>query len=255
MPNNPDEIVDLVPLEAASELEGDEWPAVLETFLGSKIERENTRRAYRRHLQALSTWCKAEGVRTPAALSAALLSRYRAELLAGDVGAATRSQAIAAIRSFVRWARAFAPHLPSSDILREVFAMPRGKVERPYSILTPAEIGELLDAAETDGPKSFALVALMLGAGLRLSETTALEIRSLIESDRGELLAHVDGKGGKSRTVPLGVTDRPYAAIRWSAQSGHPMVGIIRPPDDRHNPATRWSAQSGHLASQGSRPS
>ncbi len=204
MPATPDQVLDLVPLEAAGELESDEWRPVLETFLSSKIERDNTRRAYRRHLQAFSTWCKAQGVWTPAALSAALLGRYRAELLAGDVGPATRSQAIATIRSFVRWVRAFAPHLPGSDILREVFALPRAKVERPYSILTPAEAGALLDAAEADGAKSFALVALMLGAGLRVSETTALEIHSLIESDRGELLTHVDGKGGKSRTVPLG---------------------------------------------------
>ena len=35
------------------------------------------------------------------------------------------------------------------------------------------------------------------------------------------------------------VIDRPYAAIRWSAQSGHPIVGSIRPPDGRPNPATR----------------
>ncbi|MCP3960502.1 MAG: tyrosine-type recombinase/integrase [bacterium] len=221
MPDTPNEVLDLAPLEAAGKLEGDEWPAVLETFLGSKIERENTRRAYRRHLEALATWCKAEGVRTPAALSTALLGRYRAELLAGDVGPATCSQAIAAIRSFVRWARVFAPHLPGSDVLREVFALPRAKVERPYSILTPAEAGALLDAAEADGAKSFALVALMLGAGLRVSETTALEIRSLVETDRGELLVHVQGKGGCSRTVPLGkdVVDVVRAYLHASGRS------------------------------------
>ena len=44
----------------------------------------------------------------------------------------------------------------------------------------------------------------MLGAGLRVSETVALEVRSLVETDRGELLVHVEGKGGRSRTVPLG---------------------------------------------------
>ncbi len=221
MPDDPGDILDLVPLKPTGELERDEWPAVLETFLGSKIERANTRRAYRRHLEALAAWCKAEGIMTPAALSPALLGRYRAELLAGDVGAATRKQAIAAARSFVRWARAFAPHLPGSDILREVFAMPRAKVERPYSILTPAEAGALLDAAAADGPKSFALVALMLGAGLRVSETTALEVRSLVETDRGELLAHVEGKGGRSRTVPLGedVADAVRAYLHATGRS------------------------------------
>ncbi len=212
MPDDPGDILDLVPLEPTGELERDEWPATLETFLGSKIERANTRRAYRRHLEALAAWCKTEGIMTPAALSPALLGRYRGELLAGDAGPATRKQAIAAARSFVRWARAFAPHLPGSDVLREVFAMPRAKVERPYSILTPAEAGALLDAAEADGPRSFALVALMLGAGLRVSETAALEIRSLVETDRGELLGHVEGKGGRSRTVPLG--DDVAGAVR-----------------------------------------
>lgn len=221
MAHVPGDILDLIPLEGAGELAHDEWPATLETFLSSKVERANTRRAYRRHLEALAIWCKAEGVMTPGGLSPALLGRYRAELLAGDAGVATRKQAIASIRSFVRWARAFAPHLPGSDILREVFGMPRAKVERPYQILTPAEVGSLLDIAEVDSPKSFALVALMLGAGLRVSETTALQIRSLVETDRGALLAHVEGKGGKSRTVPLGedVAEAARAYLHASGRS------------------------------------
>ncbi len=207
MPETPHDVLDLVPIEVtagAGELERDEWPETLETFLSSKIERAHTRRAYRRHLEAFAAWCKTGGVMTPGALSAGLLGRYRAELLAGDAGVATRKQAIAAIRSFLRWARVFAPHLPGSDILREVFGMPRANVERPYQILSPAEAADLVDVAEADSPRSFALVALMLGAGLRVSETTSLEVGSLIETDRGALLAHVEGKGGKSRTVPLG---------------------------------------------------
>ena len=221
MPDEPGDVFELAIREGAGEFERDEWPATLETFLSSKIERANTRRAYRRHLEGLATWCKAEGVMTPGALSPALLGRYRAELLAGDAGVATCKQAIAAIRSFVRWARVFAPHLPGSDILREVFAMPRANVERPYQILSPAEAGRLLDVAEAHSPRSFALVALMLGSGLRVSETTALEIRSLVESDRGALLAHVEGKGGKSRTVPLGadVADAVRAYLHASGRS------------------------------------
>ena len=53
MLETPQDVLSLAPLEVAGELTRDEWTAVLETFLGSKIERENTRRAYRRHLEAL----------------------------------------------------------------------------------------------------------------------------------------------------------------------------------------------------------
>ncbi len=56
MPDDPSDVLDLTILEGAGELAHDEWPATLETFLGSKIERANTRRAYRRHLQGLATW-------------------------------------------------------------------------------------------------------------------------------------------------------------------------------------------------------
>ena len=93
----------------AGALARDEWPKALATFLSSKI----TRRAYRRHLEAFAAWCKADGVLTPGELSPGLLGRYRAELLAGDAGVATRKQAIGAIRSFLGWARPSRPTCPA----------------------------------------------------------------------------------------------------------------------------------------------
>ena len=66
------------------------------------------------------------------------------------------------------------------------------------------EARRLLDAARNHSARDHAIVALMMGAGLRVSEVAALPISRLVEGADGELLIHITGKGDKDRTVPCG---------------------------------------------------
>ena len=50
----------------------------------------------------------------------------------------------AAVRSFVLWARVFAPHLPDASMMREVFKVPAARVRKPYQVLTNPEVLALL---------------------------------------------------------------------------------------------------------------
>jgi integrase len=92
--------------------------------------------------------------------------------------------------------------------------MPPAHEPRPYSVLTDAEIVRLFDALDESTtakgkPRSRerrerdrAILAVMLGAGLRAAEVVALEVRDVAAGEGGIVLA-VSGKGGKRREVPI----------------------------------------------------
>ena len=70
--------------------------------------------------------------------------------------------------------------------------------------LSPGEAERLIDAASGVTPRALrdrALVELLYGAGLRVSEAVGLEKGGVDLDDR---LVRVTGKGGKQRIVPLG---------------------------------------------------
>ena len=70
--------------------------------------------------------------------------------------------------------------------------------------LSPAEAERLIEAAAGTTPRALrdrALVELLYGAGLRVSEAVGLE-RAGVDLD--ERLVRVIGKGDKERIVPLG---------------------------------------------------
>src|SRR6185436_15668343 len=69
-------------------------------------------------------------------------------------------------------------------------------------VLSEPEIGRVLMAAST--PRDKAIVAVLLGAGLRVSELVELRVGDVIEDQDGAVSLHVrSGKGRKSRTVPV----------------------------------------------------
>src|SRR2546423_1541045 len=77
-------------------------------------------------------------------------------------------------------------------------------VRRSPRTLAPGEAERLIDAAAGTQPRALrdqALVELLYGAGLRVSEAMGLEKAGVDLDDR---LVRVIGKGGKERAVPIG---------------------------------------------------
>ena len=75
-------------------------------------------------------------------------------------------------------------------------------MQRPYQVLSEPEAAALIGSAEQLRDRT--LLAVMLGGGLRVSETAALKVDEVLEDADGEMLIHVlEGKGQKSRTVPV----------------------------------------------------
>jgi integrase/recombinase XerD len=109
--------------------------------------------------------------------------------------------------------------------------------------LSPVETERLIDAATGSTPRSLrdrALVELLYGAGLRVSEAMGLEKGSVALEER---VVRVLGKGGKERLVPRG---RPAAeAVRRYLALGRPLL------DRRYRPELFLNARGGALTRAG----
>jgi site-specific recombinase XerD len=176
----------------------------------------HTLRAYLGDLAAFIAY--AEQLRgRPAELADLELRTVRSWLSAlhGEVGSTTVARKLASLRAFGAW-------LHRGGLIAEnatrLVASPKRRSKLPVA-LSVDEVGALIDAPQRVGPRGLrdrALLEVVYGAGLRVSEACSLDLDAL-EWEQGSLRVRViGGKGGKDRLVPLGT--RAAAAIQaWLA--------------------------------------
>ena len=191
--------------------------------------------AYRRDLADLNRFLGA----SPAAASTDDIHRWLADLRA-------RGQASSSIARRVSAARAFYRHLV---LLDERENNPAGEVEPPRRqrrlprVLSPREVERLIDAASGTAPRDLrdrALVELLYGAGLRVSEAVQLDGGRIDLENR---VVRCLGKGDKERIVPLG--RRGVDALLRYLSRGRPFLNT------RHVPELFLNAQGGPLTRAG----
>jgi integrase/recombinase XerD len=174
------------------------WRVVLEAYLAGR-DSEHTRRAYRRHIELA---LEAIGVATLTELNGILLGEWRAHIAGSKLAAGSQAQHLAALRSFLKWSRTFGAHALPQDVIAEALRAPRATVLKPYVTISEPEAGRLLAACTN--PRDKALIALLLGAGLRAAELVGLDVGDVHEDAEGETVLHVRaGKGRKDRIVPV----------------------------------------------------
>ena len=185
---------DLPPLDSAAALD-----RVLAAYLQTLASRPHTHRAYGRHLRDAF---RALAAATLEDLAPWRLEAWREVLLQDGRSSATHAQAMSALRGFLDWVAAQLNRDLPRAVLRAL-KLPKRKVLRPYEVLSEEELAALL-AATALHPRDRALLAVLLGAGLRASEAVALDVRDLRLDGAGGWYLHVrQGKGGRDRTVPL----------------------------------------------------
>jgi integrase/recombinase XerD len=209
----------------------------VESFLAVSAARlaPRTVDAYRRDLTALASWLS----RSPATATRADLERYLADLRAEGLAASTIARRLAAARAFFRHRVLIgaATENPAAEV-----TLPR-RTRRLPRTLSPGEAERLVEAASGTTPRDLrdrALVELLYGAGLRVSEAVGLE-RGGVDLD--ERLVRSIGKGGKERIVPLGRSGTE--ALRRYLSRGRPFL------DRRHRPELFLNAQGGALTRAG----
>ena len=209
----------------------------LDAFLALLAARRASRtvEAYGRDLRALAAFID----KPLATASLADLELYTAQLRADGLAATTIARRTAAARAFFRHLQLLGRRSenPAAEL-----ALPRRARTLPRT-LSPGEAERLIDAATGIGPRALrdrALVELLYGAGLRVSEAVGLEKGGV---DLDERLVRVTGKGGKQRIVPVG---RPAAeALRRYLARGRPFL------DRRHRPELFLNAKGGGLTRAG----
>ena len=191
--------------------------------------------AYRRDLNAATTWLG----RPPGSATTADLERYVGELRATGLSAATIARRVAALRSFFRHQMLLGAR---DDNPAAELKLPR-RTRRLPRTLSHAEAERLVEAAAGTTPRALrdgALVELLYGAGLRVSEAVGLE-KGAVDLD-GRLVRCV-GKGGKERVVPIGRS--AAEAIRRYLARGRPFL------DRRHRPDLFLNVRGGALTRSG----
>ena len=191
--------------------------------------------AYRRDLAAFRTF--RGGVVAGATVDE--LERWLAAMRASGLAPSTIARRVSAVRAYFR-------HLVLIGVKAENPAaslkLPRRARTLPRA-LSPSETERLIDAATGTTPRALrdrALVELLYGAGLRVSEATGLEKGSVALEER---VVRVLGKGAKERLVPLG---RPAAeAVRRYLALGRPHL------DRRYRPELFLNARGGALTRAG----
>ena len=162
---------------------------------------DNTREGYMRDVSRLLAWLTGE-VRQLRDVTIDTLRLYLGDL--HDVGIAVRSQAriVASLRSFFGYL-SMEGYLPGNPA--ELLETPRLGLHLP-EVLTVGEIDSMIaaiDCSKEECRRDRAMMEVLYGCGLRVSEMTGLEI-SRTYLDDGFLV--VLGKGDKERMVPMSET-------------------------------------------------
>jgi integrase/recombinase XerD len=191
--------------------------------------------AYRRDLIALEAFLdKPVGNATVEELEL-----YTAQLRADGLAPATIARRTASARSFFRHQQMLGAR---GDNPAAAVALPRRPKALPKT-LSPGEAERLIDAARGTEPRALrdqALVELLYGAGLRVSEAVGLDRTGVDLDDR---FVRVIGKGGKERVVPIG--RHAAEALRRYISRGRPYL------DRRHRPELFLNARGGGLTRAG----
>ncbi len=197
----------------------DAWTVAMQGFLVHLADERrcsrHTVRAYEGDLRSLAEFCCGRGITDPPALR---LSHLRAWLAAQSADGRSRStvaRRAASARAFTSWC--LQRGLTATDP-GERLASPQVSQVLP-TVLDVDEATALMEHAlvaaddgSVAGLRDAALLEVLYGTGIRVSELCGLDRRDV---DRGERTLRVRGKGDRERTVPVGAPAL-LAVEEWS---------------------------------------
>lgn len=163
-------------------------------------------------------------VMTPVGVDRRSIRRFLAWLHDREFASRSIARKLACLKSFFRYLRKM--HVVSSNPASTVVSP---KLERRLPrTLDEGSVMRLMDQPDrgsTDGVRDAALLEVLYGAGIRLSELIGLRVAD-IDFENGTI--KVTGKGSKQRIIPFGAKARSalqaYLAVRPALASKRPGV-------------------------------
>lgn len=164
---------------------------------------EHSRRAYERALVDFLAWHGEQG-RPP--LTKALVQRYRRKLEDDGLAPSTVNLRLSAIRKLVQEAADNGLVDPAlANGVKAVKGVKSAGV-RSGNWLTREQAQALLDAPDTStlkGLRDRAILAVLVGCGLRRSEAAGLDFDHVAQREGRWCVVDLVGKGNRTRTVPM----------------------------------------------------
>ncbi len=229
-------MTNLIRQDAATEI-------AIQTVLDS-LDSPHSRRAYERHLRRFIAWHQAAG---QTAFSKAVVQRYAAELRELGLSAATINQKLSAIRKLAEEASdngALDNRLANG--IRAIKGV-RHEGTRTGNWLLKEQAQQLLNAPDTSrvkGLRDRAILALLIGCGLRRAEAINLTFDRPQQRDGRWVLVDIVGKRRKVRSVPMPTWAK--AAMDAYSSAAEVTEGIIFRPINKGGRITgeRMTAQA-----------
>jgi site-specific recombinase XerD len=196
------------------------WDAALASFdqdLTRRAVAEKTRIAYSGDVRHFAAWAADRGLE-PAAVDVRMLRRYAAGLAERGMAPATVARRLAALRGLLRTQMQVGAR---ADNPAELLSSPKRPQRLPH-VLKSTEVAALLDSIPAATPlelRDRAMFELAYACGLRAEEIVTLDLEA-VDFDAEAL--RVQGKGGKTRLVPVGEHAR-QALERYLAR-GRPLL-------------------------------
>lgn len=214
------------------------WTAALDAFdqdLTRRAVAAKTRKAYGSDAGQFAQWATARELE-PNGIGVRELRRYVAELSESGHAPSTVARKLAALRALLRVQIELGLRHENPA---ELLSSPK-RPRRLPRVLKPDEVVTLLDRIPGTTPlelRDRALFELAYASGLRAEELVTLEVDSL---DFDAETVRVEGKGGKTRIVPVG-----EHALRALER----YLAAARPALDLHGERALLLSKSGHRLS------
>ncbi len=134
------------------------------------------------------------------ALDARVFRAFLAQRRRQGVSSRSLARSLSALRMFFRWLEA-SGRLKNRAVLS--LSLPRvpHSIPKPLTIEKAAEVVAANDQDDWIGARDTAVLLLLYGAGLRISEALSLLVKDMPTGERDTLV--ITGKGGKQRIVPI----------------------------------------------------
>jgi site-specific recombinase XerD len=198
------------------------WDRALSALQDDLVRRAvavRTRRAYLADGAQLADWATARRL-DPGTIDARALRRYIASLSERGLAATSVARKLAATRALLRVQMETGER---EDNPADLIAAPKRPQKLPR-VLRPDEIGMLLERIPAVTPleqRDRALFELAYASGLRAEELVTLDLDA-IDFDRE--CVRVEGKGGKTRLVPVG--EHARAALARYLERARPALEV-----------------------------
>jgi site-specific recombinase XerD len=219
---------DLVPFPAPPDF------TRIKALVLDSVSSAHSRRAYDRALSHFLTWYASEAAGQ--GFTKATVQLYSRKLEEQGLAASTRNVRLSAVRRLAAEAadNGFLPPELAAGIARVKGAKQHGT--RTGNWLTVAQAELLINAPDTaklKGKRDRALLAVLVGCGLRRSEVSALSFAHIQQRDGRWAIVDLHGKGNRLRTVPMPSWTKT-AIDQWAAAAALTTGRVFRPMNNRH---------------------